>query len=110
MAISAGEVVLIPFPYRDQLGQRTRPAVIISAQAYNQRGDVVVAGITSHPPRFATDYALMDWRALGLSSPSTMRMLLMTAAQARIVCALGSLSGRDWAAVQARVLQVFAWP
>lgn len=110
MARSASEVVLVPFPFRDQRGERTRPAVIVSGQAYNQRGDLVVAAVTSHPPRFATDYALLDWSAAGLRVPSTVRMLLATVAENRVVLSIGRLSDRDWVEVQARVLQVFQWP
>ncbi|HEV3262782.1 MAG TPA: type II toxin-antitoxin system PemK/MazF family toxin [Gemmataceae bacterium] len=110
MAVSAGDVVLVPFPYRDRQGGRTRPGVIVSAQAYNQQGDLVIAAITSHPPRFATDFALLDWSAAGLRFPSTVRMLLGTIADSRVVQQIGRLSDRDWAEVQARVRGVFAWP
>jgi mRNA interferase MazF len=110
MAVNAGDVVLVPFPYRDQLAERTRPAIVVSAQAYNQQGDVVVAAVTSHAARFPTDYSLLDWQAAGLQFPSTVRMILATAAQGRIVRVIGRLSDRDWNAVQARVLQTFRWP
>ncbi|MBY0526077.1 MAG: type II toxin-antitoxin system PemK/MazF family toxin [Gemmataceae bacterium] len=110
MAHSAGDVVLVPFPYRDQLAESTRPAVILSAEAYNQHGDVVIAAITSHPPRISSDYALLDWAVAGLQFASTVRMLLATVADRRIVLRIGRLSDRDWAAVQDRVLQLFAWP
>jgi mRNA-degrading endonuclease toxin of MazEF toxin-antitoxin module len=43
MVFSAGDVALVPFPYRDRLAERARPAVVVSAKAYNQHGDVVVA-------------------------------------------------------------------
>ena len=31
MAFNAGDVVLVPFPYRDRLAERARPAVVVSA-------------------------------------------------------------------------------
>jgi hypothetical protein len=31
MAFSGGDVVLVPFPYRDRPMERTRPAVVTSA-------------------------------------------------------------------------------
>jgi mRNA interferase MazF len=108
MAFDAGEVVLVPFPYRDRQAEGTRPAVVVSGQTYNQSGDVVVAAVTSRPVRFATDYALLDWRAAGLQFPSTVRMLLATTADSRIVHVIGRLSDRDWAEVQARLRAVFA--
>jgi mRNA interferase MazF len=110
MAFSAGDVVLVPFPFRDRPAERTRPAVVVSAQAYNQHGDLVIAAITSHPPRLPTDYAFLDWSAAGLRLPSTVRMLLATAAEERVVLLIGHVSDRDWVEVQSRVLQVFAWP
>jgi mRNA interferase MazF len=106
--ISPGDVVLVPFPYRDQLAGSTRPAVVVSTAGYNQTGDVVLAGFTSHLPRGAFDYALVDWQAAGLQYPSTVRMLLMTAAQGRVIKIIGQLSNPDWVAVRTRVAQVFA--
>jgi mRNA-degrading endonuclease toxin of MazEF toxin-antitoxin module len=108
MAFSAGGVVLVSFPFRDKAG--ARPAVVVSAQAYNQLGDLVVAAVTSHPPRGGLDYALADWSAANLKLPSTVRMLLATVAETRILLSVGRLSDRDWAEVQDRVRQVFAWP
>ncbi len=110
MAFSAGDVVLVPFPYRDQSGERTRPAVVVSCLAYNQVGDLIIAAITSHAPRFASDYALLDWNQAGLKVPSTVRMLLATAAESRVLYHAGQVTPRDWAEIQTRVLQVFAWP
>jgi mRNA interferase MazF len=110
MALAAGDVVLVPFPFRDQLAERTRPAIVISASGYNQAGDVILAAVTTHAPRGALDYPLADWRMAGLQLPSTLRMLFATAAEARVVLRIGHLSDRDWAEVQDRVRQVFAWP
>jgi mRNA interferase MazF len=103
-----GDVVLVPFPYRDQLAESTRPAVVVSSAAYNQSGDLIVAGITSHPPRGPFDHALVDWQAAGLQFPSTVRMLLMTVAQSRVVRTIRQLSARDWAAVKVHLSQVIA--
>ena len=110
MAFSAGDVVLLPFPYRDRLAERARPAVVVSAADYNRQGDVVVAGITSHAPRFPTDCELSDWRGAGLKMPSTVRMLLATVASSRVLFHVGHLTAPDWTEVQSRVQGVFAWP
>jgi mRNA interferase MazF len=110
MVFSAGDVVLVPSSYRDRLAERTRPAVVVSAAAYNQHGDLVVAGVTSHAPRVATDFALMDWAAAGLKIPSTIHMLLATVASSRILLHVGHLTDRDWTAVQARLRIVFTEP
>jgi mRNA interferase MazF len=108
MAFDPGDVILVPFPYRDRLGERARPAVVVSSLAYNQQGDLVIAAITSHPPRFGTDYALTDWRAANLQVPSTVRMLLATVAETRVLLHIGRLTDHDWGEVQVRLRQVFS--
>ena len=100
MAYEPGDVVFLPFPYRDQLAESVRPAVIVSRLDFNQRGDVIVAAVTTHPPRVPTDVALLDRKSAKLVKPSTVRMLLATVAEARVVHHVGRLTDRDWAAVQ----------
>ena len=100
MAYEPGDIVFLPFPYRDQLAESVRPAVIISRTDFNQRGDVIVAAVTTHAPRWPTDVALLDWKAANLVKPSTVRMLIATVADARIVHHVGHLTNRDWEAVQ----------
>ena len=79
MTFSGGDVALDNFPDRDRLAERARPAVVVSADTYNQHGDVVVAAITSHVPRVPIDFALKGDRATaGLKLPSTVRMLPAT--------------------------------
>jgi len=46
-----GDIVLVPFPFPDLSTTKKRPALVISADWYNQKyHDVVLAGITSHIP------------------------------------------------------------
>jgi mRNA interferase MazF len=108
MAFSSRDVVFVPFPYRDRLAEKTRPAVVVSGAGYNRLGDVVIAAITSQAARFPTDYEMLDWQVVGLQFPSTVRMLLATIADSRILHTIGRLSDRDWAAVQNRLQLVFA--
>lgn len=100
MVYEPGDVVFLPFPYRDQLAESVRPAVIVSRTDFNRRGDLIVAAVTTHPPRLPTDVALLDWKSAKLVKPSTLRMLIATVAESRIVHHVGRLSDRDWAAVQ----------
>ena len=106
MAYEPGDVVFLPFPYRDQLAESVRPAVVISRIDFNQRGDVIVAAVTTHPARLSTDVTLLDWKAAKLVKPSTVRMLIATVADVRIVHHVGHLSDRDWAAVQQQLANV----
>jgi mRNA-degrading endonuclease toxin of MazEF toxin-antitoxin module len=107
MAFDPSDVVLIPFPYRDQAGEKARPAVVISGPSYNATGDLIVAAITSHAARFPTDYELVDWKSAGLRLPSTVRMLIATAAAARVLHHVG-LTPNDWNEVRHRLNLVFA--
>ena len=107
MEFSAGDVVLVPFPYRDRLAESARPAIVVSDGAYNRQGDVVVAAITSHAVRFASDATLADWASAGLKMPSTARMLLATVASSRVLHHIGHLSAHDWAEVKSRLRLVF---
>ena len=100
MVYEPGDVVFLPFPYRDQLAESVRPAVIVSRVDFNRRGDLIVAAITTHAARIPTDITMADWKSANLQKPSTVRMLLATVAESRVVHHVGRLSDRDWAAVQ----------
>ena len=64
MAHSFGDVVLVSFPFTDQLGAKKRPAVIISSKAYNaNRRDLVIMAITSQvrTPLGFGEALVADW-------------------------------------------------
>jgi mRNA interferase MazF len=103
MDYSPGDVVLVPFPYRDRLAESARPAVVISAADYNRQGDVILAAITSHAVRVPTGFALRDWAGAGLKTPSTVRMLLATISSSRVLLHVGHLTERDWSEVLTRL-------
>ena len=42
-----GEVVLVPFPFTDQLGSKKRPAIVVSSSSHGaNRRDIVIMAIT----------------------------------------------------------------
>jgi mRNA interferase MazF len=67
-----GDLVLVAFPFSDQVGSKKRPAVVVSSDAYNrQRPDVILMAVTSQvrgAPGFG-DVVIQDWEGLGYSSP-----------------------------------------
>lgn len=69
-----GDIVLLPFPFTDLSATKTRPAVVVSVEGFEQEtGDFTVAMITSVSRTTAYDYALQDWQAANLLRPSWVR-------------------------------------
>jgi mRNA-degrading endonuclease toxin of MazEF toxin-antitoxin module len=100
-------VVLLPFPFRDQIAAKVRPALVVSGDTYNAGGDLIVAAITTHSPRVPSDYALASWKRARLVSPSTVRMQLATLASHRVIHRPGRISRGDLRAIEARLRQAF---
>ena len=40
-------IILVPFPYSDQIGNKVRPALILSNLKFNKNEDVIICAITS---------------------------------------------------------------
>lgn len=81
MALTRGDVVLVPFPYADLTATKARPALIISDEAFTStEGRITVAGITSNVTahRNAMSYELPDWAGAGLKKPSVVTAWLAT--------------------------------
>jgi mRNA interferase MazF len=103
MVFARGDVVLVPFPFRNRAAAKVRPALVISARSYNATGDLIVAAITTHAPRSPSDYPLAGWKAARLVAPSTVRMQLATLAASRVLYRPGRVPARDLEAVDARI-------
>ena len=97
-----GDVVLVPIDFTDRSGTKVRPAVVVSANRYNQQTpDVIIASITGnlraipHPG----DYSLNDWPAEGLLRPSLAQTKLATVEASIIRRKLGALTTTDMQAL-----------
>ena len=94
MNFSAGEVVLVSFPYSGLTGMSRRPALVLLDIGDD---DVVVARITSQAIRDTFDIELLEWREAGLLLPSVVRLhKLATLEKSLVVRRLGSLMPGDW--------------
>jgi mRNA interferase MazF len=79
--VNRGDIVLVMLPYTDASGGKLRPAVVISADALNQRSrDVVLVPVTTntsqagtHPTQVLIDITTPDGRASGLLRTSVVR-------------------------------------
>jgi mRNA interferase MazF len=100
---SRGTVVLVPFPFTDLSGVKNRPALVVSAEEYNDTtGDLILAQITGNlaaRPRLG-DYPIPRWLQAGLRAPSMVRAKLVTLEQTRIRRVLGQILPVEMTAVE----------
>jgi len=97
--LKPGDIVVAAFPGAQLT--KTRPAVVISTEGYNQtRPDIILGLITSQVPAplAPSDCALRDWKQAGLHSPSYFRLFLVTFPQ-REVRLIGRLTELVWESV-----------
>ena len=99
---SRGDVVLVGFVFSDETGERRRPAVIVSSDAYHKgRQEVIIGAITSRTDRILMgDHLISDWRGAGLLFPSVATGIIRTIKQAMMARRLGTMSKADMAAIE----------
>ncbi|MSU23947.1 MAG: type II toxin-antitoxin system PemK/MazF family toxin [Opitutus sp.] len=102
MTFKAFDVVVVPFPFTDSAATKRRPAVVLSAQGFNDRAaHLVLAMITSIENRgWPLDVELRDLAGAGLSHPSLVRMKLFTLDERFVLRKAGVLAAADRAAVR----------
>lgn len=89
-----GEIVLLSFPFSDARTEKRRPALIMLDTGDD---DIIVARITSQPPRNSFDLELIDWEKAGLLIPSTVCISKIATLEKNIVeRKLGKLTPDDW--------------
>jgi mRNA interferase MazF len=96
--IAFGTVVLLPFPFSNQVQTKRRPAVVVSNERYNMaRPDIVVMAITSQIQTSASvgDASIEDWHGAGLIKPSAIKPLFATIEKAIVIKSLGTLAPAD---------------
>ena len=104
-----GDVVLVPFPFTDQTAAKRRPAVIVSSDAYHsERPDVILVAITSRTgtPAGVGDVMIDEWREAGLLKVSLIKPVFTTVEQTLILRKLGTLQGKDIAALRETLEEV----
>ncbi len=104
-----GDVVLVPFPFTDQTAAKRRPAVIVSSDAYHsERPDVILVAITSRTgkPAGVGDVMIDEWREAGLLKVSLIKPVFTTVEQTLILRKLGTLQGKDIAALRKTLEEV----
>jgi mRNA-degrading endonuclease toxin of MazEF toxin-antitoxin module len=111
-----GQVVVVEVPFSNHSGTKPRPALVVSAGTFHRSlPDVIVCPISSQPRYYhhpgGGDCPLADWRGVGLRYASTVRVSKLLAVDQQIVRrALGVLSRRDLARVEAALRAALALP
>jgi mRNA interferase MazF len=98
---SRGDVVLVSFVFSDETGERQRPAVIVSSEAYHRsRQEAIIAAITSRTDRIlAGAHLITDWQGAGLLFPSVATGIIRTVKRGMITRRLGIMSQADMEAI-----------
>jgi mRNA interferase MazF len=93
-----GDVVLVPFPFTNQMTQKKRPAVVVSSNSYNQlRPDVILIAVTSQISSQTQigETIVGNWSSAGLIKPSAIKPVLTTLEKTLIIKMLGKLELGD---------------
>jgi mRNA interferase MazF len=101
-ALAFGDVVLVPFPFTDQIASKQRPAVVISTHGYNSaRPDIILMAITSQLRAGSGvggaygEVWLADWHTAGLLKPSAVKPVIATLEAPLVIRQLGTLTDAD---------------
>ena len=101
---SAGDIVSVEFPFSDLQIRKRRPGLVL----FCEDADMLVARLTTHEPRVASDVALEFWAESGLPRASTVRLGKLATIDRRLVShKIGRLHSADCKAV-AQAWQLFA--
>jgi len=97
-AYKRGDIILVPFPFSNQIATKKRPSVIVSSNLYNNvSSDIVIMAITSRTDKTIGigECLIMDWQVAGLLKPSAIKPAISTIEQQLVLKKLGSLSSND---------------
>ena len=102
MTFKPFEVLVVPFPFTDSTAVKRRPALVLSAEQFQDRaGHLVLAMITSRENRgWPLDVEIADLKPAGLPHASVVRMKLFTLDERFVLRKAGRLTEADRRAVQ----------
>ncbi len=111
MICKPGDVVVVPFPFSERAGTKRRPALVLSAAAFNREsGHCILAMITTRTrPAWPGDAEIRDLRRAGLPRPCTVRPKLFTLDNRFVLRRAGRLAPADRDRVAKATAGVLAW-
>jgi mRNA interferase MazF len=111
MPYEFGDVVLVRFPFTNQITFKQRPAVVVSSRAYNiAKPDVVIMPITSqlHSLSSLHEVRISQWQTANLLKPSAIKPVFATLEQNLILKKLGVLDPSDQAGLRQEIASVLS--
>jgi len=93
-----GDVIVVPFPFTDQITTKRRPAIVVSSAVYNrQRPDLILMAVTSQAKPAASfgEVEVNQWKQSGLLKPSVIKPILTTIEKGLVLKKLGRLEKED---------------
>lgn len=93
-----GDILLVPFPFTNQLSSKKRPAVAISSNAYQEnRSDIIIMAVTSQlkEPQLFGEVFIYQWKEAGLLKPSVVKPVITTIEKSLVLKKLGALHKKD---------------
>ncbi|MEM0900536.1 MAG: type II toxin-antitoxin system PemK/MazF family toxin [Pseudomonadota bacterium] len=106
LAVCQWDIVVVPFPYSDQLAEKRRPALIVSHDEFNAAtGLLWVVMITTSRTKWHGDVSIQDHEAVRLPVPSIIRTAKIATIEAsRVLRVAGRLGGGEVEEVKSAVL------
>ena len=103
-----GDVILVSFRFSDESGEKRRPAVIVSSDAYHQgRQETIIAAVTGRTDRIlAGDHLISDWQGAGLLFSSVATGIIKTIKRGMIAKKLGTMPRPDMQAIEGNLRDV----
>ena len=107
---NAGDVVVAPFPFMDNVKTKPRPILVISTPAFNDAHEKVMALMitTASRTQWPSDIKINHLEACNLSHPSSVRMKCFTLDARLVTKHLGTLHRSDFAKVQKQLKNTLA--
>ena len=101
--------MLVGFVFSDETGEKRRPAVIVSSDAYQiSRQEAIIVAITSRVERrLMGDHLIVEWQGAGLLFPSVATGIVRTVKQSMIAKKLGTMPQSDMRAVESNLRDIF---
>lgn len=107
MIYSSGDIVLIPFPFVDNANVKTRPALVLTSNTFNEGHDhsVMVMITTGTATKWKSDIEITDLKLAGLPVKSFIRLKFFTLDNRLIKKSIGKLDEQSFNEVRNNLMK-----